>query len=95
MDEQTHERVRELIAAIPEGRVATYGDIANAAGLSTPRIVGRILREDGSDLPWHRVLGAQGKPSPELSSTQLALLRAEGVETGEGWVDIERYRWQP
>lgn len=95
MDEQTHERVRELIAAIPEGRVATYGDIAGAAGLTTPRLVGRILREDGSDLPWHRVLGANGKPAAELASEQLALLRAEGVETGEEWVDLDRYRWQP
>lgn len=95
MDEQTHERVRELIAAIPEGRVATYGDIATAAGLPTPRLVGRLLREDGADLPWHRVLGANGKPATELAGEQLSLLRTEGVETGDDWVDLDKYRWQP
>ena len=40
------ERVRALVAAIPAGRVATYGDIASAAGLSSPRIVGWIMRTD-------------------------------------------------
>ena len=52
------ERVRALVAAIPPGRVATYGDIAAAAALSSPRIVGWIMRTDSSDLPWHRVITA-------------------------------------
>ena len=49
-DEQV-ERVRALVASIPAGRVATYGDIATAAELSSPRIVGWIMRTDSSDLP--------------------------------------------
>ena len=48
------ERVRRLVASIPAGRVATYGDIASAARLSSPRIVGWIMQTDSSDLPWHR-----------------------------------------
>ena len=70
------ERVRELVAGIPAGRVATYGDIACAAGLSSPRIVGWIMRTDSADLPWHRVVRARGRPAPHLESDQLELLRA-------------------
>jgi alkylated DNA nucleotide flippase Atl1 len=73
------ERVRALIAAIPPGRVATYGDIACAAALSSPRIVAWIMRTDSQDLPWHRVITASGRPAPHLAAQQLELLRAEGV----------------
>jgi methylated-DNA-protein-cysteine methyltransferase-like protein len=73
------ERVRALVAAIPAGRVSTYGDIAAAAMLSSPRIVGWIMRTDSSDLPWHRVITASGRPARHLTTRQLELLRAEGV----------------
>ena len=73
------ERVRELVAAIPPGRVVTYGDIACAAELSSPRIVAWIMRTDSQDLPWHRVITASGRPAPHLEARQLELLRAEGV----------------
>jgi methylated-DNA-protein-cysteine methyltransferase-like protein len=76
---QQVERVRALVAGIPPGRVATYGDIATAAGLSSPRIVGWIMRTDSSDLPWHRVIPASGRPARHLATRQLELLRAEGV----------------
>lgn len=90
-DEQV-ERVRALIAAIPAGQVATYGDIAAAAGLSNPRIVGWILRVDGSDLPWHRVIRASGRPVPHLHAEQLERLRAEGVLAIDGRVDLRAVR---
>lgn len=90
-DEQV-ERVRALIAAIPAGAVATYGDIAAAAGLSSPRTVGWILRVDGSDLPWHRVLRATGRPAPQLRTEQLERLRAEGVLAVDGRVDLGAVR---
>ncbi|GAA1811304.1 MGMT family protein [Nesterenkonia flava] len=95
MDEQTHEHVRELIASVPAGRVATYGDIAALAGLSTPRLVGRVLKEDGFDLPWHRILPATGVPAAHLRTEQLERLRAEGVLAEGSRVDMRRYRWQP
>lgn len=82
------ERVRALVAAIPPGRVATYGDIACAAGLSSPRIVGWIMRTDSADLPWHRVIRSTGRPAPHLASEQLARLRAEGVPTVDGRVPL-------
>ncbi len=86
------ERVRELICSIPPGRVATYGDIAAAAGLSNARTVGWILRIDGEDLPWHRVIRASGRPVPHLHTEQLALLRAEGVLAVDDRVPLVRYR---
>ncbi len=86
------ERVRALIATVPAGRVATYGDIADAAGLSSPRIVGAIMREDSADLPWHRIIAAHGRPSPHLRERQLELLRGEGVLAIDGRVPMPRYR---
>lgn len=86
-DEQV-EAVRALVAQIPPGRVATYADIAVAAGLSSPRIVGWIMRTDSSDLPWHRVIGASGRPASHLATRQLERLRAEGVLATDGRVRL-------
>jgi methylated-DNA-protein-cysteine methyltransferase related protein len=92
-DEQV-ELVRSLVAAIPSGRVSTYGDIAAVAGLSSPRIVGWIMRTDSSDLPWHRVITASGRPAQHLRSRQLELLRAEGVLAVDGKVDLRELRYE-
>jgi methylated-DNA-protein-cysteine methyltransferase related protein len=86
------ERVRALVASIPAGRVATYGDIATAARLSSPRIVGWIMRTDSSDLPWHRVITASGRPAKHLTTRQLELLRAEGVLAADGKVPLGEIR---
>ncbi|MFI6365853.1 MGMT family protein [Nocardia sp. NPDC050630] len=88
------ERVRALVATVPPGRVVTYGDIAAAAGLSTPRTVGWIMRTDSADLPWHRVIGAGGKPAAHLADRQLRLLAAEGVPIREGRVDLRAARFR-
>ena len=90
-DEQV-ERVRALVASIPAGRVATYGDIAAAAELPSPRIVGWIMRVDSSDLPWHRVITASGRPARHLTTRQLELLRAEGVLAIDGRVALADIR---
>jgi alkylated DNA nucleotide flippase Atl1 len=93
MDEALHERIREVIASIPPGRVATYGDVATLAGASTPRLVGRVLSEDGNDVPWYRVLRASGRPAPHIARRQLELLRGEGVLADDDRVSLRRYRW--
>jgi len=92
-DEQV-ERVRALVASIPAGRVATYGDIAAAARVSSPRIVGWIMRTDSSDLPWHRVITASGRPAKHLTTRQLELLRAEGVLAVDGRVALDEIRYE-
>ena len=79
MDEETVERVRAAVRDIPPGETASYGEIAARAGLASARLVGRILAEDGHDLPWHRVLRADGTCAPHIATEQSARLRAEGV----------------
>lgn len=91
-DEQV-ETVRGLVGRIPAGRVSTYGDIAAAAGLSSARIVGWIMRTDSSDLPWHRVVPASGRPAPHLATRQLERLRAEGVLADDGRITLREYRF--
>lgn len=92
MDEETLERVRRVVAEIPPGRVLSYGDVASHAGLpGRARLVGRILAEDSQDLPWHRVLRADGTPAPHLAREQLARLRSEGVLAEGGRVPMRRY----
>ena len=86
------EAVRALVDRIPAGRVSTYGDVAAEAGLSSPRIVGWIMRTDSSDLPWHRVVPASGRPAPHLATRQLERLRAEGVVAVDGRVSLREYR---
>jgi methylated-DNA-protein-cysteine methyltransferase-like protein len=90
-DEQI-EKVRALVAGIPAGRVATYGDIATAAGLSSPRTVGWIMRTDSADLPWHRVIAASGRPAAHLTRRQLELLRAEGILAADGRIGLREVR---
>jgi alkylated DNA nucleotide flippase Atl1 len=90
--EEQVEAVRALVATIPPGRVSTYGDIADAATLSSPRIVGWIMSTDSSDLPWHRVISASGRPAPHLATRQLELLRAEGVLARDGKVRLSEVR---
>jgi alkylated DNA nucleotide flippase Atl1 len=95
-DEQVEE-VRRLVASIPPGRVATYGDVAAAAELSSPRMVGWIMRTDSADLPWHRVITASGRPAAHLATRQLEMLRAEGVLSKEGRIDLaaSRHKFDP
>jgi methylated-DNA-protein-cysteine methyltransferase-like protein len=79
VDEETLERVRTVVGSIPSGEVRSYGEVAELAGLRSARLVGRILAEDGHDLPWHRVVRADGSFAPHIAAEQSARLRAEGV----------------
>ena len=96
-----HAAIRRVIAAIPRGRVASYGEIAARAGL--PRrahLVGRVLREAGAGakLPWQRVLRADGRiafpPASKGFREQRARLLEEGVIVRNGRVNLERFGWQ-
>jgi methylated-DNA-protein-cysteine methyltransferase related protein len=97
------ERVWQVIALIPKGRVATYGQVAELAGLQGgARRVGNLLSHlpSGSKIPWHRVINASGGISlPEDSggfSRQQRLLKKEGIAfNASGRVSLPRYRWQP
>lgn len=91
-----------MVARIPRGRVATYGQIAALAGVPQhARQVGYALYDlpSGGSLPWHRVINAKGQVSPRSEpgwvGFQRELLEAEGVEFQRGRVDLGRYRWEP
>ncbi|HEX3790695.1 MAG TPA: MGMT family protein [Pseudonocardiaceae bacterium] len=94
MDEQIHERIREIVRSIPVGRVSTYGDIAALAKAPSARLVGRVLAEDGHDLPWQRVLRSDGTVAPHIAREQLARLRTEGVLANGERVSLKEYRWE-
>ena len=87
---------------IPRGRVATYGGIAELAGLEgQARQVGYALHDlpAGSGMPWHRVINAKGEISPrtrgDSHELQRMLLEAEGVELDlAGRIDLKRFRWR-
>lgn len=80
-------QILEVVALIPFGKVATYGQIAKLAGLPKhARLVGTVLKnlDEGSQLPWHRVINSQGKVSTinldeNGENRQLKLLKNEGV----------------
>ena len=99
--EQRARRIYDAVCRIPYGHVATYGQIAEAAGYPrAARLVGQALRHSPEelDLPWHRVINAQGAISfpsgSEPHRRQRDLLEAEGVVFLNGRVDLRRFRWQ-
>ena len=90
-------RVIDIIRAVPEGRVAAYGRIAEIAGNPrAARQVARLLHSAGEkyDLPWHRIIGAGGRISlkGEGEIIQRGLLDSEGIEfEPDGRIDMKKY----
>ncbi len=86
MDQGLVYEILSAVAEIPEGRVATYGQIARLIGREkNARLVGRVLRdaEQYGDYPCHRVVNHAGR------------LAAEGVPlTDGGRVDLRQYQWE-
>jgi len=99
----SYQRIYATVQDIPAGRVATYGQIANLAGLAGhARQVGYALHATPAKLaiPWHRVINSRGEVSPRSEpgweGYQRHLLEEEGVEFNlRGRVDLKRFRWQP
>ena len=98
-----YQRIYAVVRRIPRGRIATYGQIAELAGLGGhARQVGYALHAltAGDALPWHRVLNAQGRVSPRAEPggdrVQRALLEREGVRFDTaGRADLARFGWRP
>jgi methylated-DNA-protein-cysteine methyltransferase related protein len=94
-------QIWQVVAAIPKGKVATYGGVAQKAGMSrAARRVGQALRglPANTRIPWHRVVNAQGRISlPEGSvphRTQRSRLEHEGIHfRTNGSIDLCRYGW--
>jgi methylated-DNA-protein-cysteine methyltransferase related protein len=92
--------VYKLVQRIPRGKLLTYGAVAKALKLvGGARSAGRAMAAcpSGKGIPWHRVLGANGKiliREPH-SNLQRKLLESEGVEVVENRVRIKNYLWNP
>lgn len=87
--------VRSVVAAIPAGRVATYGAIARLAGMpGYARHAGRVLAEAPAGLPCHRVVNVSGRTAPGWRE-QRRLLEAEGVPFRPGGcVELRKALWE-
>jgi len=96
-------RIWQVVALIPKGCVATYGDVARMAGLpGAARRVGAALRglPKNTRIPWHRVVNAQGRLSLPEGSPSRALqkdrLEAEGITfRNKLSLNMIKYRWHP
>ena len=97
MDENVIYEVLSVVEEIPEGRVATYGQIARLTGREkNSRLVGKILSQAQyyGEYPCHRVVNHAGRTAPGWRE-QPDLLRQEGVQfRGNGCVDLRRYQWE-
>jgi len=95
-------RVWNVVEAIPEGNVASYGQVAKLAGLNggARRVGGALAKApDRGSLPWHRILKADGKIALPVGSAgrkeQVRRLEDEGVVVVKGRVDMKKFQWQP
>jgi methylated-DNA-protein-cysteine methyltransferase-like protein len=96
--ERLYTRIYAVVCQIPRGQVATYGQIAELVGDCTARVVGYAMAAAPDDVPWQRVINAQGKISPRAdgwgSEAQRLRLEEEGVHLdADHKVDFKRYRW--
>ena len=96
-------QILSVIQLIPQGKVASYGQIAKLAGLPRhARLVGYVLKhlDAISTVPWHRVVNAQGKISTQRcnenrENIQQLKLAAENVFMVNGRISLKQYQWLP
>ena len=97
-------KIYDIVRLIPYGKVATYGQVADLAGLmGKPRVVGyalfRVVASE-TDIPWHRVINAKGEVSRSSlrdgnDDLQQLLLESEGIVFTKRKLNLGQYRWQP
>lgn len=100
-----YQQIYSVVRQIPYGQVATYGQVAELAGLPRQaRLVGYALfraTDPNLDVPWHRVINAKGEISMSplregMDYIQRSLLESEGIEFDRnGKLSLTRHRWQP
>lgn len=100
----TYQRIYAVVAQVPRGKVATYGQIARMADMPRhARLVGYALHALATvnRLPWHRVVNAQGMISERgdggvAAQKQRRRLEREGVRfNARGVIPLKQYLWQP
>ncbi|MEG3765783.1 MGMT family protein [Alteromonas sp. 14N.309.X.WAT.G.H12] len=95
-------KILSVAMIIPVGRVATYGQIADLAGLpGRARLVSKALKKADHDMsiPWHRILRSDGKiafaANSEQAQEQKQRLLSEGVAISGYRITLKQYQWQP
>ena len=99
-EQSATERLYTVLANIPRGKVVTYGQLAQLAGMpGRARWVGQVLKQLPGDttLPWFKVINAQGKisfpPGSDAAERQAQKLRDDGVEVSEHLrIDLRQYQ---
>jgi methylated-DNA-protein-cysteine methyltransferase-like protein len=88
-------RVLDVVDGIPAGRVLAYGDVAELVDRpGASRAVGAVMARYGAEVPWHRVLHADGSCATHQADRQLELLREEDVPIRNGRVVMRVARWE-
>jgi methylated-DNA-protein-cysteine methyltransferase-like protein len=100
--DKRNDRIWQTICDVPQGSVASYGQIAEIAGIPRgARQVGYALRHlpPGHGVPWHRIITSSGHIAFEKGSRsykeQVRRLKMDGVAVLGGRVDMKAHRWQP
>lgn len=95
------QKIWQVVLAIPAGKVASYGQVAEMAGLGRQaRYIGRALGKlpRGHSVPWYRVIRSNGQIAfprgSDIYHEQVSRLQAEGVDVVDGRVSMRRFRWQ-
>jgi len=100
--QSNYQKIYDVVRQIPRGKVATYGQVAQLAGLGGhARMVGYALHNlpENSGIPWQRVINAKGQisfpPDSAHWNLQRALLEAEGIRFDEDdKISLACYRWE-
>ncbi len=91
------EKIRKTVMKIPQGKVATYGQVAKAAGFpgAARQVVWALHGAGSSGLPWHRVVGAGGKVllRDHHAMEQRMRLEMEGVKFIGSRIDMKQHQW--
>ena len=102
MEQQnSYEKIYDIVKQIPRGTVATYGQVAALAGNKRwARVVGYALHvnPDPGQIPCYRVVNREGRVSEAFAfgggNRQIGLLEADGIEVKDGFVDLSKYQWR-
>ena len=101
-NDSSYQKIWNTVLNIPAGKVSSYGQIADLAGLpGRARLVGKALGYSPKEMqvPWYRVLRSDGKiafqSGSEQALTQAGLLQEEGVAVIKNRIKLAEYQWQP
>ncbi len=101
-DQNKAQQIWQTVCKVPKGKVASYGQIADLAGLpGRARLVGKVLAyaPNKMNLPWFRIIKSNGQlafiDGSKEAETQRTLLQKEGVNVMKARVKLNEFAWKP